>query len=500
MKAHRHYLYFFAFLLLVAVMFVLTSSLCAGEMVHKDNISSNEFLSIHKKINFVVKGKHRTSNPAGWDEYDGTIYDAKRGYGWLTDLSGKGRDRGDNAGIELVDGTMSSPEALCRLELANWQGFADSQLNVFRIDLPNGWYKVTATSVDPGCSLPLVDLRCFKCRAHDVVFAGANYGAPLTVGGNVLIEGSGIVEVMDGYLLIAVGDPAYGGWTWSSHDPWYSGWKGWLGHNHKYANGWYQKFTRTVDPGFHMLRLNSLEIEQVPVLKDRPTIIFRDYFSRVNSQDINSGIANADRWVRVRLNSETQGHIHSELYQTSIKLSSPKSVNSVMGLLQQRSSPENGIVRYSTRVSLFTGAGSRKHSGVQEAGILMLAEPSEPTEFNSTFVGVIFDSSRSETMGWLIYRVGDGNEGYRTNLEVPDTFLPFKITEGEFEIIVVHDVNQNVLVSIKVNDVDVTSQWPLEVLKQRNHQGLYGFRSLINSSPSVSLKQFYWFYRVEKMN
>ncbi len=143
-----------------------------------------------KRINLVVVGRRRTPNPEGWEEYDGSIYNSKRGYGWLTDLSGKGRDRGASATIVLADGTKTSSQELGRPDLANMQGtYRENKPLIFRVDLPDGWYRVSCTSVNPGGQLPLVDQRSFKCRAHDVVFVGADYGAPLVVAGNQLVEG-----------------------------------------------------------------------------------------------------------------------------------------------------------------------------------------------------------------------------------------------------------------------------------------------------------------------
>lgn len=104
-------------------------------------------------------------------------------------------------------------------------------------------------------------------------------------------------------------------------------------------------------------------------------------------------------------------------------------------------------------------------------------------------------------MGRLIYRVGGGKDGYRTNIEIPDYELPFKITEGEYEIIVDHDVAKNVLTSIKVNGIDVADQLALKERIQRVSQGGFDIRSAINNTTcGVSLQQFYWYYRVEKVN
>jgi hypothetical protein len=467
-----------------------------------------------KKINLVyhrskdkypdaLKYHHQTPTPEGWEAYDGSIYTPERGYGWLTDLLGQGRDRGTDGIVVLAGGTVTSPRDMGRPELANFHGrHQESRLLVFRIDLSDGWYRVSCTSIDPNWSRrkPLVDQRSFKCRAHDVVFAGANYGRPLVVGGRDLVEGAEIVEVTDGHLRIVVGDPAYAGWVWNHDGPWYEDLKHWWRVEYNYANGWYQRLTRTVDPGFHGLDMNSLEVERVAAPAERPSLVFRDFFNRDDSPDVNEGVAEANRWEKVTLHPRIPDHHRTELYKTSIKFTGPKSGTSIGGLLQQEPSPAGGIIRYSTRVSLFAGEGSQKHSGGQEAGIVMLADPAKPNEFNSTFVGVAVDSGRSETIGWLIYRVGNGNQEYRTNLEIPDTALPFKIREGEFEVIVEHDVTKNLLRQIRVNGVDVTEKYPLKDRTQRISQGLFGIRSAIdNTNPRASLKQFYWYYRVEAL-
>jgi hypothetical protein len=450
----------------------------------------------------------QTPTPQGWERYDGSIYSPECGYGWLTDLRGHGRDRGIQAVIILPDGRRNTLDEINRPELANFEGrHGENRPLVFRIDLPDGWYRVTCASVDPNTRKPLVDQRSFKCRAHDVVFAGAVYGAPTVVGGRHLIESSGIVEVTEGHLRIVVGDPAYGGWTWDYAGPWYSELKHWWNFEYNYAKGWHQRLTRTVDPGFHTLGLNSLEVERVAAPAKLTALVFRDFFNRDDSPDVNAGVTPANRWVyvklrpvRVKLHPHLPNHTSPELYNTSVRFIGPKQGPSAGALLQQQSSPGAGIIRYSTRVSLFTGAGSQKHSGTQEAGIVLLADPSRPSEFNSTFLGVQFDSSRPETMGRLIYRVGNGDEGYRTKTEVPDTTLPFKITEGEFEIIVEHDVVKNVLRLIKINGADVTDRWSLQDRTQRISLGRFGIRSLIhNTNPHVSLQQFYWYYRVEAL-
>ncbi len=478
-----------------------TTSINSGvaAVLSKKSDTFAEPLPFQKRINFVVKGNRKTPNPEGWDEYDGSIYDSERGYGWLVDLTGNGRDREARSIVQLANGTTTSLEDLGRLELANMQGtHGENQPLVFRIDLPDGWYRVTCTSVNPGGPLPLVDQRSFKCRAHDVVFAGANHGAPLVVKGNQLVEGTGVVEVTDGHLRIVIGDTAYGGWTWEYRGPWYAGWKQWFGKGHLYANSWYKKLTRRVDPGFHALRLNSLTIEAAPTATVQPVLVFRDFFNRDNSSDVNSDVSETHKWIRSRLHPEISGDIDVDLYQTSMRLVSHKRHENVIGLTQEKLSPGKGIIRYSTRVSLFMGEGSHRNSGSQEGGILMLGEPAGATEFNSTFVGVRINGQGPAAKGWLVYKTGDGKDGYRTNLEVPDTMLPFKITEGEFEIIIEHDVSGNIVKQINVNGFDVTNQFTKIDLSQRIGQGLFGIRGAMhNHNAKVKLQQFYWYYRVE---
>ena len=147
---------------------------------------------------------------------------------------------------------------------------------------------------------------------------------------------------------------------------------------------------------------------------------------------------------------------------------------------------------------MFTGAGSQRHSGIQEAGLLILGGPDKITEFNATSVGVAYDKSRLETAGWARYRVGNGRDGYRTNLEIPDTQLPFKVTEGEYEIIVAHDLDSNTLTQIRINGEDITSYLPPSDRQQRVAHGVFGIRVLMDAHDSgVGLQQFYWYYRVE---
>ena len=455
-----------------------------------------------KKINFIsITDRKRTPNPAGWEAYDGSVYTKERRYGWISQLTGfYASDGGPDGTIHLPGEVVTSPRSLGRLELANWQGsHQENQPLVFRVDLPNGWYRVQCASVAQSV-LPVVDQRNFKCRAHDSVFAGPSYGPPLKVRGRDLVEGSNVVEVTDEHLRVVVGDPAYGGWTWSYQGPWYRGWSSWWGEwgNHRYTESWYQKITRIIDPGFHHLRLNSLEIERVPALRKIPKLVFRDFFNRDDSPDINSEVAEANHWFKVRLNPAIVNPIESALYKTSLKLSGPKDGKGLLGVIQKKMSPEMGTIRYSTRISLFTGEGSKIHNGFQEAGLLIIGEPNGPTEFNSTFVGIAFDRNRAVTPGSVRYRVGNGWNGYKTNTEILDTSLPFQVTEGEHEIVVDHDVKNNVLKRIVINGQDLTGRFGLGDRKQRVARGLFGIRASMDPLHSgVRLQQFYWHYRVE---
>ena len=455
-----------------------------------------------RRIDFRGSGEQRTSNPPGWEAYDGSVYTAERGYGWLTDLSHSGWDRGESEEIILPDGSRSSPRAMGRPELASWQGtHQENQPLVFRVDLPDGWYRVTCTSVDPGSTpLPLVNQRSIKFRAHNAILAGPAYGAPLQVGGNQLVEGTGLVEVTEGHLRIVVGDPAYGGWTWSYLGPWYRGWDAWFGalSHQRYANNWYQRLTRTVDPGYHSLRFNSLEIEPADEPARQSPLIFRDFFNRDDSHDLNSGLPGIASWAQVNLHPAYPDRVRSELSKTAIALTGPSKGKGAVGIIQRKPSPATGSMRYSTRVSLYTGAGSQLHSGSQEAGLLILGGVDGVSEFNSTFVGVAYDSSSRETPGWVKYRVGNGRGGYRTDSEIPDTRLPFRVTEGEYEIIVEHDTDSNTLSRIRINGVDITDYWAASERQQQVSHGLFGMRAFMDAQGSgVSLQQFYWYYRVE---
>lgn len=492
--------------IIAAGVYVVIAALLGSELHVLAEVSQTSTFrdqaAVRKKINFIAATeRERTPNPAGWEAYDGSVYTQERGYGWLSDLGAW--DGGGFREMVLPDGKRASPIELGRLELANGHIAHDGNKPfVFRIDLLDGWYRVTCTSVYPSDRpLPLVDERGVRFRAHDVVFAGAQYGAPTRIEGNRLVEGSGVVEVTDGHLRVVMGDPAYGGWTWSYSGPFWRGWRRWWKHPVVFANNWYQKLTRTVDPGFHGFRLNSLEVERVKAPAKKTALVFRDFFNRDDGRDINSGVGELNRWRKVKLHPGVPDQIETELYKTSLKLAGPITGKAIIGVLQKMTSPERGIVRYSARVSLFTGEGSKIHSGSQEAGLLILGEPRQPTEFNSTFIGVAFDRSRSETPGWLRYRLGNGGDNYRTNFEIPDTSLPFKITEGEYEIIVDHDVKTNILQQIQINGKDITRLFTPSDRKQRIPRGMFGLRSAMDPLGSgINLQQFYWYYRVEEIS
>jgi hypothetical protein len=103
-------------------------------------------------------------------------------------------------------------------------------------------------------------------------------------------------------------------------------------------------------------------------------------------------------------------------------------------------------------------------------------------------------------MGSILYRVGNGRDGYRTQIELADTTLPFKIAEGEYEIIVEHDVAKNALTQVLVNGVNVAERWSVDDRRQRISRGRFGIRSAIhNTNPRVNLQQYYWHYRVEQV-
>jgi hypothetical protein len=487
---------------LAVVMAVFAHPPCVRAAENSPDVTTGQDRpSVSKRINFVATREQRTANPPGWEAYDGSPYTKQRGYGWLDDLSGGAWDGGGARSMILPDGSRASPNDLGRLELANGHAsHAGNRPVVFRIDLPDGWYRVTASSVWPSDRpLPLVDERTIKLRAHDVVFAGSTHGAPLKIEGNRLIEGSGTVEVTDGHLRIVMGDPAYGGWIWSYRGPLWAGWRSWW-HPSVFAKSWYQKITRTVDPGFHGVRINSLAVEGINPPKT-PPLVFRDFFNREDSPEINSGVADVDRWREIRIHPAMSAPSKIELFTTSLALTGPRTGRAAVGLLQRNASPATGLIRYATRVSLFTGEGSKIHSGAQEAGLVILGDPTGVTEFNSTFLGVVFDRSRADTPGWVRYRVGDGSKAYRTDLAIPDSSLPFRIAEGEYELIVDHDVRNHVVQRVQINGEDITARFSPSDRKQRVPRGVFGLRSSMDPLGSgVDLRQFFWYYRVEDIS
>jgi hypothetical protein len=113
-------------------------SVIAGRATEK-RLSRAGVGSIVKRINFIyrpLRDEHRktalnqqTPTPKGWEAYDGSAYTPERGYRWLTNLRGVGRDRGVQGIVVLADGTKTSPEKLNRPELAN---FAKTTIQHFR--------------------------------------------------------------------------------------------------------------------------------------------------------------------------------------------------------------------------------------------------------------------------------------------------------------------------------------------------------------------------------
>jgi hypothetical protein len=450
------------------------------------------------RLDLVDAANRRTPPGPGWIAYDGEPYHPDRGYGWTEELPADSRsfDRGENATIVLASGTTTSPRLLGRPELAHWHGrHRENRPLVFRVDLPDGWYRVACTSVDPGAVLPVVDQRSFKCRAHDVVFAGPAHGAPLSVDGKTLVEGADTVEVTDGHLRIVVGDPAYAGWTWQHPGQWYEGWSAWFGRRgfSNYAERWYQKLTRTVDPGFHTVRLNSLDIRPAPPLDRAGTIVFRDRFNRDDARDINTGVPAARQWRRVALDAGPDV-IDERVYATALALTA--TARSSIGIVQLPPTTDASLLRYSTRVAVSNGEGSAAGSGIQEAGLLFAVDPERPSEATSTFVGVRFGQERAG----LIIRVGDGQRGYRTDFTVPAETFPFALVAGEYELAVDHDFDQRTLTRIALNGVDLTAAVPLQHRQPLLARGLVGIRAAFDPRRSgVPLSQFYWEYRLESL-
>jgi len=491
--------------LVISIMFIfLWSASTHGHAESSGVASLRRPAPIAYRLNLIDVKRRRTADPPGWTAYDGSPYTRERGYGWLTDLRGQGWDGGGTGVMILPDGTTASPVALDRLELASWQGTHQENLPiVFRLDLPDGWYKVTCTSVDPdNAPLPLVDQRSLKVRAHDVVFAGAADGAPLKVEGNRFIEGSGLVEVTEGHLRLVVGDPAYGGWTWRYDGPWYRGWTTWFGRRgtSRYATGWYQKIARVVDPGFHSLRLNSLVVDPAPAPPDATTLIFRDFMNRDDQPDINAGLPGTAQWVQVRPPGASPQAPRVDLSTTAMRVANISQGRETVSMIQEKFSPSTGIIRYSTRVTLFTGEGSAIHRGAQEAGLLILGEGPQVTDSTSTFLGIALDAEAPDTFGQVILRVGNGRESFLTDLKISARHLPFNIAEGEYALSVDHDVGRNVLQRIHLNGVDLTPFFPPASLRQRLSRGVFGVRSRLDPRRSGSpLRQFYWYYRVEAL-
>ena len=88
--------------------------------------------------------------------------------------------------------------------------------------------------------------------------------------------------------------------------------------------------------------------------------------------------------------------------------------------------------------------------------------------------------------------------GYRSVTNIGDEALPFPITEGEHEVVVDHDVKNNVLKRIQIDGHDLTPVFSVSDRNQRVVRGRFGIRAFMDSLGSgVRLQQFYWYYRVE---
>jgi hypothetical protein len=89
------------------------------------------------------------------------------------------------------------------------------------------------------------------------------------------------------------------------------------------------------------------------------------------------------------------------------------------------------------------------------------------------------------------YRVGNGRSGYRTDSAIPDSSLPFRVTEGEYEIIADHDVKNNILKGIRINGQDITGSFSLRDRRQRVSIGRFVIRASTDSLGSgINLQQF----------
>jgi hypothetical protein len=218
--------------------------------------------------------------------------------------------------------------------------------------------------------------------------------------------------------------------------------------------------------------------------------VFRDFFNRDDDPDINRHVPEAARWTRRDLRAGA-APIGAALSTTSLALTATSP--SAVAFVQGEPSPARGVVRYSTRVSVMSGEGSRSGSGVHEAGLLLLGDRAV-ADTAATFVGLSIDGDR----GGVTVRVGDGAGGYLAAVTIAAARLPFEVAAGEHEIEVDHDVVGRVLRRIAVNGIDVTPLVPPEARRQRVERGLFGLRAAMEPvSARQRLQQFYWVYRVE---
>jgi hypothetical protein len=84
---------------------------------------------------------------------------------------------------------------------------------------------------------------------------------------------------------------------------------------------------------------------------------------------------------------------------------------------------------------------------------------------------------------------------------ISDSSLPFRIAEGEYELIVDHDVRNHVVQRVQINGEDITARFSPSDRKQRVPIGIFGLRSYMDPLGSgVDLRQFFWYYRVEDIS
>jgi hypothetical protein len=248
------------------------------------------------------------------------------------------------------------------------------------------------------------------------------------------------------------------------------------------------------------LRTNSIEIEAVRAPAATATMLFRDFFNRDDADDLTGGRAGENGWTHTSLRPSIAGRLGCSLSSSSVTLAGSATEPASAALWQRAAGPAAGVVRYSTRVSLFMGEGSKSHQGSQEAGLLLLGDPRHPSGVSATFVGITLDGEAAGFGGSVTYRVGNGKSGYRTDVGIPAASLPFPLIEGEYEIVVEHDADAGALISVRINGVEISGQCPAGSLVQERSTGLFGMGGVMLPGRSgVALRQHFWYYRVDSL-